>query len=306
MRFRSEPSAIRGSIAPLITPFRPDGEIDLDAVGRLIEFQLDSGTHGISVGGSTGEPGSQTVEERIAVMRKAAETVGDRVPFMPGTGTDKLDETLRLTAEADALGADMVLVISPYYSRPSQNGLFAWYSTIAREFPHLPMIVYNVPVRTAVDVAPATVARLAAAHDNIVGIKETTKDFEHVSHVLSLCGSDFLAYSGIELLCYPMLALGGAGHLSCVANLAPRPVADLYDRFVEGDHDEARRLHYALHPLVELAFTETNPVPTKWAMEQVGLLDSGYVRPPLAPITEASEARVRELMAVAGIAAPAA
>ena len=296
MKYRSDPASIRGSIAPLVTPFADDGSLDLDTVGRLVDWQLEEGSHGISVGGSTGEPSAQTLDERIAVMATASVAVADRAPFLPGTGSARLDETLRLTSEADRLGADAALVITPYYSRPSQQGLFDWYSAVAMEFPSLPIVVYNVPIRTAVDIAPATVGRLRRAHDNIVGIKETTKDFEHVSHVLNECGSDFLAWSGIELLCYPMLAIGGVGHLSCVANFAPRPVAELYDAFTAGDHERARQLHYDLHPLVELAFVETNPVPVKWVMERLGLLRSSHARPPLAPLSEASRERVLELL----------
>lgn len=296
MRFRSDPSTIRGSIAPLVTPFAADGSLDLDAIPRLVEWQLERGTHGISVGGSTGEPTSQTLEERLAVMRAAAAAVEDRVPFLPGTGAALLEETLALTAEAERLGADAALVVAPYYSRPTQQGLYEWYSAVATEFPQMPLIVYNVPVRSAVDVAPETVARLARDHDNVVGIKETTRDFEHVSHVLHRCGSDFLAYSGIELLCYPMLAIGGAGHLSCVANFAPRPVAELYDAFAAGEAERARALHYELHPLVELAFLETNPVPAKWAMERIGIIGSAHARPPLAPLSEPARARALEIL----------
>ena len=297
MRFRSDPSQLRGAITPLVTPFHDDGALDLESVGRLVDWQLEHGSHGISVGGSTGEPAAQSVAERIEVMRAAARAVGDRVPFLPGSGTARLDETLELTAAAEALGADAVLVITPFYARPTQEGLYHWYATVAREFPELPIVIYNVPVRAAVDIAPATVARLAREHANIVGIKETTKDFEHVSHVLNLCGPGFLAYSGIELLCYPMLALGGAGHLSCVGNFAPRPVAELYDAFAAGRHDEARRLHYELHPLVELAFLETNPGPVKWVMERLGLLRSGYARPPLAALSESARQRAAALLA---------
>jgi 4-hydroxy-tetrahydrodipicolinate synthase len=296
MRFRSDPQAIRGSICPLITPFSSDGGLDLDALRRLIDWQIAEGSHGISVGGSTGEPTSQTLAERKAVIATAAETVADRVPFLPGTGTAILDETLELTAEAERLGADIVLVVTPYYARPTQQGLYEWYARVAQEFPSLPIVVYNVPVRAAVDLAPATVARLARDFENIVGIKETTRDFEHVSYVLNECGAGFIAYSGIELLCYPMLTLGGAGHLSCVANFAPRPVAELYEAFAAGDAERARRLHYELHPLVDVAFIETNPAPAKWVMAELGLLDSGYARPPLAPLSEASQARSRELL----------
>jgi 4-hydroxy-tetrahydrodipicolinate synthase len=294
--FAARPEAVRGAITPLVTPFHDDGALDLEAIPRLIDWQLEHGSHGISVGGSTGEPTSQTVAERIEVMRVAATAIGGRVPFLPGTGTALMEETLELTAEAQRLGAAAALVVTPYYGRAQQEGLFQWYSRIASEFPEMPIIAYNVPVRAAVDIAPATVARLRRAHANIVGIKETTRDFEHVSYVLDQCGTDFIALSGIELLCYSMLCLGGRGHLSCVGNFAPVPVAGLYDAFAEGDHERARILHYELHPLVDAAFAETNPVPAKWIMKQVGLLRSDHARVPLAPLSPAGEARVRKLL----------
>jgi 4-hydroxy-tetrahydrodipicolinate synthase len=297
MRFRSDPTKIKGSITPLVTPFGDDGALDLEAIPRLIEWQLERGSHGISVGGSTGEPTVQTLAERKRVMAAAAAAVDDRVPFLPGTGSGRLEETMELTAEAERLGADAALVVAPPYSRPTQEGLYRWYAAVAREFPSLPIVVYNVPIRSAVDIAPATVGRLSRDFDNIVGIKETTKDFEHVSLVLDQCGTDFLVYSGIELLCYPMLAIGGDGHLSCVANFAPRPVAALYDAFAAGDQETARRLHYDLHPLVELAFLETNPVPAKWAMEELGLLASAFAREPLAPLSDGAVPRAREILA---------
>ncbi len=294
--FARNPSSIRGAITPLVTPFHPDGSLDLDSVARLIDWQLEQGSHGISVGGSTGEPTSQTIAERIEVMRAAATAIAGRVPFLPGTGSARMDETLELTAEAEHLGAAAALVVTPYYGRAQQQGLFDWYSRVASEFPELPIMVYNVPIRAAVDIAPATVARLRRAHENIVGIKETTKDFEHVSYVLEACGTDFIALSGIELLCYPMLALGGRGHLSCVGNFAPRPVAELYDAFAAGDHERALELHWDLHPLCDAAFVETNPVPVKWVMEQVGVLPCSLAREPLSALSEASRRRVAELL----------
>jgi 4-hydroxy-tetrahydrodipicolinate synthase len=295
--FAADATAVRGAITPLITPFGDDGSLDLGAIGRLVDWQLQHGSHGISVGGSTGEPTSQTIAERIEVMRAAAAAIDGRVPFLPGTGTALMAETLELTAEAQRLGAAAALVVTPYYGRAQQEGLFRWYGRVADAFPDLPIIVYNVPVRAAVDIHPETVGRLRRAHPNIVGIKETTRDFEHVSYVLNEAGSDFIALSGIELLCYPMLCLGGRGHLSCVANFAPDPVAQLYDAFVAGDHDRARALHYALHPLVDAAFAETNPVPAKWVMKQLGLLGSAHCREPLAPLSEAGQAKVRALLA---------
>jgi 4-hydroxy-tetrahydrodipicolinate synthase len=295
--FAADASAVRGAITPLITPFGDDGSLDLDSISRLVDWQLERGTHAISVGGSTGEPTSQTVAERVQVMRAAAAAIDGRVPFLPGTGTALMAETLELTSEAQRLGAAAALVVTPYYGRAQQEGLFQWYGRVASEFPDLPIIVYNVPVRAAVEIKPETVGRLRRAHPNIVGIKETTHDFEHVSYVLNEAGSDFIALSGIELLCYPMLTLGGRGHLSCVGNFAPEPVAALYDAFIAGDHDRARSLHYDLHPLVDAAFAETNPVPVKWVMGQLGLLTSDHAREPLAPLSEAGRARVRALLA---------
>jgi 4-hydroxy-tetrahydrodipicolinate synthase len=295
-RFAADTTSIRGSITPLVTPFSADGSLDLEAVGRLVDWQLEYGSHAISVGGSTGEPTSQSLAERIAVMRAAAAAIDGRVPLLPGTGSAIMSETLQLTEEAQRLGAAAALVVTPYYSRAQQEGLFNWYSRIANEFPDMPIIVYNVPIRAAVDIAPSTVARLRRAHENIVGIKETTRDFEHVSYVLDLCGRDFIALSGIELLCYPMLVLGGRGHLSCAANFAPKPVAELYDAFAAGDHARARVLHYELHPLVEAAFVETNPVPAKWIMEKLGLIASGLAREPLAPLSAASQQKILEIL----------
>jgi 4-hydroxy-tetrahydrodipicolinate synthase len=296
MSATNDPTTIRGAITPLVTPFHADGALDLDSVAKLVDWQLEQGSHGISVGGSTGEPTSQTIAERLEVMRAAAAAIDGRVPFLPGTGTARLDETLELTVAAQELGAAAALIVTPYYGRAQQQGLYDWYARIATELPDMPIIVYNVPIRAAVDITPATVARLRRDFPNIVGIKETTRDFEHVSYVLDQCGTDFIALSGIELLCYPMLVLGGRGHLSCVGNFAPRPVAELYDAFAAGDHARARSLHYDLHPLVDAAFAETNPVPAKWVMERLGLLPSGFAREPLAALAESTQARVLELL----------
>lgn len=296
MRYRSDPAKIRGSIAPVVSPFTTDGEPDLDGLRTLIRWQLDSGSHGISLGGSTGEPSAQTIEERAAAIRAAANEISDRVPFVPGTGTAKLDETLRLTATAQEAGADAVLIITPYYARPTQEGLYQWYSAVAREFPELPIIVYNVPSRTAVDIAPGTVARLRKSHDNIVGIKETTRDFEHFSRVLHAAGTDTLVWSGIELLCLPLLALGGAGFVSATANLAPAATARMYEHWQAAEFEEARELHFGLHPVTDVVFTETNPAAAKWVLQQAGLLRSGFVRQPLVPLSEAGQRKALELL----------
>lgn len=297
MRFRSTPHDIRGSIVPLMTPFTSDGDVDHESLANLVEWQLANGTHGISIGGSTGEPGAQSLEERIAAIRTVTETVADRVPVVAGTGTAQLHETLELTAAAVELGIDASLIITPYYARPTQEALYVWYKTVAAEFPDLPIVAYNVPSRTAVDIAPETVARLFRDVGNFVGVKETTKDFEHFSRVLQLCGPELIVWSGIELLCLPLLALGGAGYLSATANIAPAAHARMFALWEAGDQQAARDIHYGLHPLVDLLFVETNPAPGKCVLEQRGLIRSGHVRPPLITPTDAGLAKIRELMA---------
>ncbi len=295
MLFRTRPEEMRGSIAPLMTPFTADGDVDHESLANLVNWQLANGTHGISIGGSTGEPSSQTLDERAEAITTVMKTVDERVPVVVGTGTTKLNETIELTGRAVDAGIDAALIITPYYARPTQEALVVWYKTVAAEYPDLPIIAYNVPSRTAVDVAPETVARLYREVPNFVGIKETTKDFEHFSRVIQLCGSDLIVWSGIELLCLPLLALGGAGFLSATANIAPAAHARMYEAWVAGDQDTARQIHYGLHPLVDLLFVETNPAPGKWVLEQRGLISSGFVRPPLITPTDTGLARIREL-----------
>lgn len=296
MRFRTNPHDIRGSIVPLMTPFTTDGAVDHESLENLVEWQLANGTHGISIGGSTGEPGAQSLDERIAAIATVTSAVADRVPVVVGTGTAQLQETLELTAAAAELGIDASLIITPYYARPTQEALYVWYKTVAAEFPDLPIIAYNVPSRTAVDIAPETVARLFRDVDNFVGIKETTKDFEHFSRVLQLCGPELIVWSGIELLCLPLLALGGAGYLSATANIAPAAHARMFELWEAGDQEAAREIHYGLHPLVDLLFVETNPAPGKWVLEQRGLIRSGYVRPPLITPTEPGLVKIRQYL----------
>ncbi|MBX3104493.1 MAG: 4-hydroxy-tetrahydrodipicolinate synthase [Cryobacterium sp.] len=296
MKFRSNPKSIKGSIAPLMTPFTSDGALDTESLKNLVEWQLASGSHGISIGGSTGEPSSQKISERAEAIKIVADVIADRVPFMPGTGSAKLDETLELTAAARDAGIDAALIITPYYARPTQEALYQWYLTVANEFPDLPIVAYNVPSRTAVDIAPETVARLFKDVENFVGVKETTKDFEHFSRVLHLCGPELLVWSGIELLCLPLMSLGGAGFVSATANIAPAAVAEMYEAWEAGDFERARKIHYGLHPLVDLLFVETNPAPGKWVLEQRGLVRSGHVRAPLIEPTEAGLIKIKALL----------
>ncbi|MFQ5614737.1 MAG: 4-hydroxy-tetrahydrodipicolinate synthase [Anaerolineae bacterium] len=283
----------RGSIVPLVTPFK-DGEVDLEGLAALIEWQIESGSHGLSVTGTTGEPSSLTLAERELVIRTAVEVIDGRVPFVAGTGSTNHAETLHLSQYAQSVGADALLVISPYYCRPSQEGLFQHFEAVARRV-DLPIILYNIPGRTAVNIEIDTVARLKEANNNIIGVKESNKDFEHINRLLHRMGRDFLVYSGIELLCFPILAIGGAGYVSATGNLLPGEVARLYDLVAAGRWQEAQDLHYHLMPLNDAVFIEINPVPVKTALGLMGKI-SPEVRLPLSPLHPANEERLRQIL----------
>lgn len=291
--------ALRGSIVPLVTPFTAEGAFDERAFVELIEWQLDSGSHGISALGTTGEPTSMSLEEREHVMAVAARAVAGRVPFVPGTGTNNLDDTIRLTRAAQRLGADAALVLVPYHVRPSQEGLYRYFRAVA-EAADLPIVIYNIPGRTAVNMEPATMARLRRDAPSIVGAKESNRDFEHVCRVLHACGRDFLVFSGIELLCYPLLAIGGAGHVSATANLLPREVAQLYDLVAAGRFADAIDLHYHLLPVNDVLFVETNPGPLKHALGLMGRI-TPTLRLPLCEPSAANQERIRDALALHGL-----
>lgn len=273
---------MRGSLVPIVTPFHR-GQLDVPRFQQLVEWQIESGSHGIVVAGTTGEPEALSMEEREHLIELAVETVRKRVPVIAGTGTSNFAETVQLTRLARRVGVDAALVIVPYYVRPTQEGLYRHFRTIADDV-DLPIILYNIPGRTATNLEPATIARLARDCRNIIGVKEANKDFEHVNRVLHQCGRGFLVYSGIELLCFPMLAVGGAGHVSATANVLPREVAQLYDLVAAGKWEAARELHYHLLPMNDALFLETNPVPVKTALGLMGKIDP-EVRLPLVPMS---------------------
>lgn len=281
---------MRGSLVPLVTPFHR-GQLDEARVIQLIEWQIDSGSHGIAVAGTTGEPSALSLEEREHLIEVTVKAVRKRVPVLAGTGTNNFAETLRLTRSAKRIGADAALVVVPYYIRPTQDGLYRYFRAIADDVA-MPVVLYNIPGRTAANLEPATIARLARDCRNIVGVKEANKDFEHVNRVLHQCGRHFLVYSGIELLCFPMLAIGGAGHVSATANVLPREVARLYDLVAAGQWEAARELHYQLVPMNDALFLETNPVPVKTALGLMGKIDP-EVRLPLAPMAPEHTERLK-------------
>ncbi|PKW14334.1 4-hydroxy-tetrahydrodipicolinate synthase [Saccharopolyspora spinosa] len=282
---------LRGSIAPLVTPFDTDGALDLPTLGRLIEHHVDAGSHGVSVTGTTGEPGALTLDERLRMIDAASESLDGRLPFVPGTGTHQLPDTITITRRAAEAGADAALVIVPYYARPTQDGLYAWYSDLAAAV-DIPILIYNIPSRTGVEIAPETVGRLWRDVPNIVGMKEASPDFAHANFVLRETGPEFLLFSGLEALCFPLLAIGGAGFISVTANLVPQEIARLYDAVAEGDWDQARELHFRLLDLNDVVLTETNPTAVKWLMSEAGAIGP-TLRAPLVPLSEAGKRKVR-------------
>lgn len=291
MAFTDAKQRLRGSISPVITPFHEDESIDFEKFAELINWHIESGSHGISVTGTTGEPSSMTVKEREQVMEAAHKTVNGRVPFVPGTGSTNHNETLRLTQAAAKMGADGALVIVPYYNRPNQHALYKHFKAIADSV-DIPIIVYNIPGRTAVNLEVNTLAQLAEDCPNIIGVKESNKDFEHVNKVLLTCGRDFNLYSGIEVLCYPMLAIGGAGHISATANVTPKEVADIFNLWEAGDVEAAQDLHYRMMPLNDVLFRDTNPAPAKAALSMMGKIQP-VLRKPLDIPSEEIQAAIR-------------
>lgn len=294
MAYEEAKRKLRGSICPVVTPFTEDGAIDEKAFVELINWQIESGSHGISVTGTSGEPSSLTMAERKRVMALAKETIDGRVFFAPGTGSTNHDETMELTKYAEEIGADAAMVIVPYYNRPNQEALYQHFKTVADSV-STPIIVYNIPGRSAVNMEVSTMKRLAEDCPNIVGVKEANKDFEHVNRVLLNCGRDFLLYSGIELLCYPMLAIGGAGFISATANVEPVKVAELYNAWEAGDVARCQELHFELMPLNDVLFKDTNPGPAKVALGMMGKINP-MLRLPLGFPSEALKKEVRDTL----------
>ncbi|GAK09031.1 LOW QUALITY PROTEIN: dihydrodipicolinate synthase [Geomicrobium sp. JCM 19038] len=285
---------LRGSIAPVITPFKANYDIDFDKQSELIEYQLENGSHAISVTGTSGEPSSLTTEERVQVMENAMKTINGRVPFAPGTGSTNHDETLYLTKKAEEMGADAAMVIVPYYNKPNQKALYKHFKAVADSV-EIPIIIYNIPGRTAQTLKLITMAQLVKDCPNIIGAKESNKDFEHVNRVLLKCGRDFLLFSGIELLCYPMLTIGGAGSISATANVEPAKVAEMHNAWERGDIETARNLHFELMNLNDVLFKDTNPAPVKAALGMMGMIEP-VLRMPMDLPSESLQKEIRKTL----------
>lgn len=279
----------RGSIVALITPFK-NGEVDEGRMRALIERQIKSGTHGIVPCGTTGESATLSHEEHERVISLTVETVGRRAVVIAGTGSNSTAEAIRLTKYAKKAGADGALLITPYYNRPTQEGLYQHFKKVASEV-DIPMVVYNVPSRTGVNLLPETLARLASI-DNIVGVKEASGSLQQVSDMIGLCGDKITVLSGDDFATLPILAVGGKGVISVTANIVPADVAELVDHFEAGNIKKAMELHYKLRPLNQAMFYETNPIPVKTAASLLGLVALEF-RLPLTPMASSNLERLK-------------
>jgi 4-hydroxy-tetrahydrodipicolinate synthase len=259
-----------GSIIAIVTPFR-NGKVDERALGDLIEWQIAQGTNGIVPCGTTGESATLTHEEHHRVVKLAVEVVNRRVPVIAGTGSNSTDEAISLTRHATQAGADGALLITPYYNKPTQEGLYRHYKAVA-EAVDIPQVLYNIPGRTGVNMLPATVARLAVMK-TIVGIKEGSGSVQQASDIAQACGDRLTVLAGDDALTLPMMAVGAKGVITVTANLMPQEMAQLVAAFLAGRIDEARRIHFTLSPLFAALFLETNPIPVKEALGMMGKID---------------------------------
>lgn len=289
-----------GSIVALVTPMDERGEVDYATLKALVDWHVAEGTDGIVAVGTTGESATLDFDEHESVLRHTVEYAAGRVPVIAGTGANATREAIELTARAERAGVAGCLTVTPYYNKPTQDGLFQHFKAIA-ESSKLPQLLYNVPGRTGVDLLPETVARLAAV-SNIVGIKEATGKLERLAQIQALCGPDFLTFSGDDATALPFLAVGGHGVISVTANVAPRAMADLCRLARSGAIAEARVLDQKLRLLHERLFVEANPIPVKWALHRQHRLPQPTLRLPLTVLSSRHHGALDEALIAAGVA----
>jgi len=288
---------LQGAITAIVTPFK-DGKLDEGAYRELIEFQIKGGINGIVPCGTTGESATLSHEEHKRVVEACVDQVKKRVPVVAGSGSNNTAEALELTKHAQTAGADYALLITPYYNKPTQEGLYQHFKTIANGT-SIPIVVYNVPSRTSVNLLPETVARLAE-FKNIVAIKEATGDLKQCAKIVELCGDKIALISGDDFTVLPLLAIGGRGVISVVSNVAPQDMSGMCAAFFKGDLATAQMLHYKMWPLMEAMFYETNPTPAKTALKMMGKI-TGEVRQPLCPLSPANEDKLRQVLQKYGL-----
>jgi 4-hydroxy-tetrahydrodipicolinate synthase len=290
---------LRGSYPPLITPFR-HGAVDYDKLAELVEFQVREGSHGIVVCGTTAEPSTLTFEERSQLLEVAVDAAAGRVAVVAATGSQSHQETVALTGHAEEAGADAVLIVTPYYIKPPARGLVEYYGDLAKRT-SLPLLIYHIPGRTAVSLDLQTVERIAEVVPQLVGIKHAANDLGLVTQLLDSFGAEFRLFAGLEELSFPMLAIGAAGMMNAVGNLAPRQVVALYEHTARGDLQAARTVHFELFELNQAIFFDTNPIPLKYMMKRMGLLAANEHRLPMVPATKELEGRLDGVLQRAGL-----
>ena len=287
-----------GAIVAIVTPFR-EGKVDEAGLRNLIEFQIANGTNGIVPCGTTGESPTLTFEEHERVVEIAIEQTAGRVPVIAGTGSNSTNEAITLTSHAKKAGADAALMISPYYNKPTQEGIYRHFEQVAKTV-DIPIIVYNIPGRTGSNIEPATIARLSKI-DNIVGVKESSGSMKQITDIIAMCADDFIVVSGEDYLTFPLMCVGGKGVISVVSNVAPKEMADLCNLFLEGRMEESRKLYYKILPLLHILFIETNPAPVKAALAMMKKIQSEEVRLPLVTMGEANKERLRKVLEAQGL-----
>lgn len=289
---------IKGAIVAIVTPFT-NGKVDEKKLKDLVDWQIKNGIDAILPCGTTGESPTLSTEEHEQVIEITIAAAKGRVPVVAGTGSNSTAEAIVLTKHAAKAGADAVLMVSPYYNKPTQEGLYLHYKAVA-EAVDVPIILYNIAGRTAVNIEPATIARLARDCKNIIGVKEASGSLAQMQTVRQMCPPEFLLISGDDALTLPLLSVGGVGVISVAANIIPGDVARMIRLFEEGKLQEAQDLHYKMLPLVNALFLETNPVPVKTAMGMMGMC-SDAVRLPLCPMSEANTAKLRNAVTAYGL-----
>lgn len=281
-----------GSGVALVTPFTDDG-VNFDVLDQMIEFQIKGGTDALIVCGTTGEPSTMTAQEKRDTIKFSVERVKHRIPVIAGTGGNNTAEVIEQSVEAQRLGADALLIVTPYYNKTTQKGLVEHYTAVAQAV-DIPIIIYNVPSRTGLNMTPASLEKLSHVK-NIAGIKEASGNIVQVAEMARLCGDRIDIYSGNDDQVVPIMALGGKGVISVVANIAPRDTHDMVMKFIEGDIEGSRQLQFKLNPLIEALFVEVNPIPVKTALNLMGF-NAGKLRMPLTDMSEANLALLKQRM----------
>ncbi len=290
---------LKGSIPPLITPFK-NNAVDYDAYAGLVEFQVKNSSHGILVNGTTSEPASLTVEERNRIVDVAIEAAAGKLPIVAATGSQNLQETQALTAHAEKAGADALLIVTPYYTRPPQRGLVEYYKVLGKQT-KLPWMIYHIPGRAAVSVTLDTLQQISDACPNFVGMKHAVDDLGFASECLDHFGMDFRIFVGLEDLSYPMMAVGACGLMNAVGNLQPKKLARMCEAVWAGNLKKAQKLHYELFEINQAVFYDTNPIAMKYMMKKLGIMPKNEHRLPMVPATKELEKRLDGVLKRAGL-----